>query len=127
MPGLIWFYYDFFEENCNSPVDEHISLMVILYFVISIIMFVLAINSCLNCREINACLISLYILSKLGLGITMLTFIQRDYYGNWDDNTCSYLKPLTLFWLIWNYVIICISFILGCIYFIGGLIECCDC
>ena len=124
MPGLIWFYYDFFEEQCNSPIDDDLSLMVIFYFVISIIMFALAINTCLDCRHINALILSIYILSKLGLGITMLVFVQGDYYGNWDDTTCSALKPLTLFWLIWNYIIICISFILGCIYFICPLCDC---
>ena len=90
-------------------------------------MFVMAINSCMDCECINACMLSLYILAKLGLGITMLVFIQGDYYGNWEDNSCSTLKPLTLFWLIWNYIIISISSILGLVYFVGGLIECCDC
>ena len=125
MPGLIWLYYDYDTTICNSPVDDHIPLMVIFYFVISIILFVVAINTCLDrCYIINAGIVSLYILSKLGLGITMLVFIQRDYYGDWENTICPNLKPLTLFWLIWNYIIICISFILGCIYFIFSLCDC---
>ena len=125
MPGLIWLYYDYDETLCNSPVDDDIPLMVIFYFVISIILLVVSINTCLNgCTIINACIVALYILSKLGLGITMLVYIQRDYYGDWDNTICPSLKPLTLFWLIWNYIIICISFILGCIYFIFPLCDC---
>ena len=98
--------------------------MVNFYFIISIIIIVIAFNTWFDCYEINAFIISLYILSKVGLGITMLVFIQRDYSGKWDDNVCNSLKPLTLFWLIWNYCIISISFILGCIYFICPLCDC---
>ena len=88
-------------------------------------MFILAIITCCEYHsEMKACILSLYILSKLGLGIIMLVFIQRDFSRSWEDNTCSYLKPLTLFWLIWNYIIISLTFILGCIYFIFGLVDC---
>ena len=100
------------------------SLMVVFYFIISIIMVIFSFNSCFNgCRHFYAFILSLYLLAKLGLGITMLVYIQRDYYGSWENNVCSSLKPLTLFWLIWNYIIICITFILTCIYFIFPLCD----
>ncbi len=91
--------------------------MVTFYFIISIILFVIALNTIFNCYVVNIGILSLYILSKVGLGITMLVFIQRDYNGNWDDNRCNLLKPFTIFWLIWNYVVISVSFILGIMYF----------
>ena len=98
--------------------------MVYFYFAISIIMIVIAFNTWFDCYAVNICILSVYIFSKVGLETTMLVFIQRDYSGNWDDNVCDSLKPLTLFWLIWNYCITSVSFIVGCIYFICPLCDC---
>ena len=127
LPGLIWFYYDYKDTLCDSPIDDDLSLMVTFYLAISIIMFIFAINTCIEgCRCYHAINIGLYLLFKLGIGITMLVYIQKDYYGNWENNTCSSLKPLTIFWLVWNYILICITFILSCIFFIFPILdECC--
>ena len=95
------------------------------YFGISIIMIVFAINTFISCyRGANALILGLYLLSKLGMEITMIFYIHKDYKGNWEDNVCSSLKSLTLFWLIWNYINVCITFILTLIYFIMPIIDC---
>ena len=101
--------------------------MVSFYLVISIIMFIFAVQTLIDrCRCLHAINIGTYLLAKIGIGITMLVYIQKDYYGDWDNNTCSNLKSWTLFWLVWNYIIICITFILSCIFFtIPILDECC--
>ena len=95
------------------------------YLGVSIILIVFTLNIFINSGKLNALLLSIYLLSKLGMGITMITFVQKDYYGNWEDNICSSLKSLTLFWLIWNYINICITFILTFIYFIFPIIDKC--
>ena len=127
LPGTIWFYYDYsYEVNCGSPVDDHLPLMVKLYFAISIIVFCFVLNSLLNgygCREFNACILGLYLLSKISLSITMLVYIQKDYKGNWDDNICTNLEPLTLYWLIWNYISVSITGIFTLIYFIFPICD----
>jgi len=46
----------------------------------------------------------------------MLIFVQNDYYESWENNICPNLKPLTTFWLIWNYIIISLSFIYSIIH-----------
>ena len=122
---MIWFYYDYDKTECGSPLDNHLSLMSRFYLGVSIIMIVFTLNIFINTRELNALLLSIYLLSKLGMGITMLVFVQKDYYGSWEDNVCSSLKSLTLFWLIWNYINICITFILTFIYFIFPIIDNC--
>ena len=118
-PGALWFYYDFDANSCSSPVDGDMSLMVIFYFVISIMICVLALNTCLpRCYELTACLLSIYWLAKISLAIIMLVNIQSDYYESWEYNTCSNLKLFTLLWLIWNYIVVCISVICLFIYII---------
>ena len=42
----------------------------------------------------------------------MITHIQTSYYKDWNNN----LKPLALFWLIWNYNAISLTFIYFLIY-----------
>ena len=118
-PGALWFYYDFDANSCNSPVDEDMSLMVIFYFVISIMICVLALNTCLpRCYELTAFLLFVYWLAKITLAIIMLVNIQNDYYESWEYNTCSNLKLFTLLWLIWNYIVVCVSVICLFIYII---------
>ena len=118
-PGALWFYYDFDSNSCNSPVDEDMSLMVIFYFVISIMICVLAVYTCFpHCYEITACFLVLYWLAKITLAIIMIVNIQTDYYESWEYNMCSNLKLFTLLWLIWNYIVVCVSVICLFIYII---------
>ena len=85
----------------------------------------MAINTCLDyCYVFNIGILVIYWWAKITLGIIMLITIQNDYYGSWDNNTCVALKPLTLFWLIWNYIIISISVFCFIIYI---TFPCCDC
>ena len=122
-PGALWFYYDFDANSCGSPVDQDMSLMVIFYFAISIMICVLALNTCLpRCYELTAFLLVIYWLAKITLAIIMLVNIQNDYYESWEYNTCSNLKLLTLLWLIWNYIVVCISVV--CL-FIYVIFPCC--
>ena len=118
-PGALWFYYDFDSNSCNSPVDEDMSLMVIFYFVISIMICVLAVYTCFpHCYEITACFLVLYWLAKITLAIIMIVNIQTDYYESWEYNMCPNLKLFTLLWLIWNYIVVCVSVICLFIYII---------
>ena len=88
-------------------------------------MFVFALNSCYErSRDVSICIYSLYLLSKLGLGITMIYFIQKDYNEDWNNNKCENLKSLSLFWLIWNYIIIGFTFIFALFYFIRQISMC---
>ena len=126
-PGSIWLYYDYNETLCGSPIDKHFSKMVIFYFIISILLLLVNLNSCCNrCECLNATTAFFYVFCKIGIGIAMLVFIQSDYPGNWESNVCGNLKGLALFWLIWNYFIVCVSAILGIGFIIFYTCEYCD-
>ena len=123
LPGLIWFHYEYTIDTkpCNSPLDNDLSLITILYFVYSIMILINSINTCKHFyKNVNRIIQIIFYLAKFGIFITMIVFIQRDYNGdwdNWDNNNCPSLKSLTLFWLIWNYIFNSINFIFGIIYF----------
>ena len=106
---------------CNSPLDNDLSLIIILYFVYSILILINSFNACkYYYNYFNRIIQIIFYIAKLGLFITMIVFIQRDYNGdwdNWDKNNCPSLKSLTLFWLIWNYVFNSINCIFGIVYF----------
>ena len=88
-------------------------------------MVVFALNSCYERnRDASICIYSLYLLGKLGLGITMIYFIQKYYNEDWNNNKCENLKSLSLFWLIWNYIIIGLTFIFALFYFIRQIYLC---
>ena len=55
----------------------------------------------------------------------MLTNVQNDYKRSWDDNLCSELKGLTLFWLIFNYIMLGVTFIYY-LFFMGRAYCECD-
>ena len=100
--------------------------MVICYFVVSLLLIIPTINANLNKRWafwMVKCLTYLYLIGKITVLLIMLINIQGSYNNDWNDNTCDSLKGLTLFWLIWNYCLIPITFIYG-ISFIGS--DCCD-
>ena len=65
----------------------------------------------------------LYLIGKLTILILMLVYVQKKYYEDWEYNICENLKSLTLTWLVWNYIMVCLSFIFFCVY-IGS--ACCD-
>ena len=49
-----------------------------------------------------------YLFVKIITGIIMLINIQKAYIEDWSNinNTCSNFKPLTLSWLILNYIMV---------------------
>ena len=55
--------------------------------------------------------------------LIMIINIQKSYYLSWEDTTCDNIEGLTLFWLIWNYFLISITFIYS-IAFVAS--SCCD-
>ena len=65
----------------------------------------------------------LYLVGKITILILMLVYVQTKYYQDWEFNTCEHIKPLTLTWLVWNYIMVCLSFIFFIVY-IGS--ACCD-
>ena len=66
-----------------------------------------------NIRDCDKCIIPVYIIGKIAVQIIMLINIHIDYQSEtgWDTNLCPNLESLTLFWLIWNYINICLTFI----------------
>ena len=127
-PGIIWFYYGFKEEECRAPTDESLAILVNCYFTISIFLLLPTMNMCAKKCCFDFCCIpflySIYILGKFVLMIIMLTNVQNDYKRSWDDNLCSELKGLTLFWLIFNYIMLGVTFIYY-LFFMG--IAYCEC
>ena len=129
MPGIIWFYYGNEEYKCKSPIDEDINTMVICYFVVALLLIIPLINSLLDHYAAHDCakfIPAVYLIGKLATQIIMIINVHIDYDSEigWDKNICPNLKSLTLFWLIWNYINISITFIYFIIY-IG--IGWCDC
>ena len=125
-PGIIWIYYGVDADYCKSPVDEEMSFMVICYFVTSLLLLIPLFISCLNCSigvYFAKSLMFLYLVGKSIVSIMMISHIQTSYYKDWNENKCDNLKPLTLFWLIWNYIAISLTFIYFLIY-IGS--TCCE-
>ena len=101
--------------------------MVIFYFIGALLLFIPAITTCLNKFSTFyyvKYMIFFYSFGKLVLQTLMLIFIQIDYVGSWNENVCQYLKPLTLFWLIWDYITICISLIYLVLYLIIFICHC---
>ena len=90
------------------------AVLVICYFVIGILLLIPLLSIYLNkyyhfifVKIINV----LYLAGKLTVLIIMIVYVQSDYNRNWEDNTCDNLKPLTTFWLVWNYIIMSLTFI----------------
>ena len=121
LPGIIWLYYGFSSDVCNSPLDDYFNLFKIFYLVVFGVLFVCTIIAIVDFNldkyySINALLV--YVLVKLGLGMTMLVIIQHNYYNGLESNECPSLKSLTIFWLVWNYIFVLIHLI----YFLFSLI-----
>ena len=97
--------------------------LVICYFVGSIILLLPAMNMCAKACCCDFCCVSFlhsaYLIGKLVLLIIMLVFAQLDYNKNWEENTCPELKDLTLFWLIFNYIMLAATFVYYIIF--GGI------
>ena len=125
-PGIIWLYYGLNTINCRSPVDEIIPLMVRFYFAIPFLLFIIMFNTSIktyDCFTFIKFLMFLYLIGKITILILMLVYVQTKYYQDWEFNTCEHIKSLTLTWLIWNYIMVCVSFIFFIVY-IGS--ACCD-
>ena len=129
MPGIIWFYYGSEEYKCKSPIDGDISTMVICYFVVALLLIIPLINSLLErnaARDCDKYILAVYIIGKIAVQIIMIVNIHADYISEdgWDKNLCSNLESLTLFWLIWNYINIGLTFIYFIIYIAIAWCKC---
>ena len=129
MPGIIWFYYGNEEYKCKSPIDEDINTMIICYFVVSLLLIFPLIYSLLDRYAAHDCakfMPAVYLIGKLATQIVMIINVHIDYNSEigWDKNICPNLESLTLFWLIWNYINISITFIYFITYIGIGWCEC---
>ena len=93
-------------------------MMIICYLIIAILLLIPAMTTC--CNSYRAfCFVktitTFYLISKISLQITMLVNIQNDFNDSWEYNICSSFVSWTKFWLIWNYIILALTFI----YFVG--------
>ena len=98
-------------------------------FVVALLLIVPLINSLLDHYAAHDCakfIPAVYLICKLATQIIMIINVHIDYDSEigWDKNTCPNLQSLTLFWLIWNYINISITFIYFIIYIGIGWCEC---
>ena len=102
--------------------------IVAVYFAISLILLIPIINMC--SKKLFCCdgiisitvLYLMYLSIKIIFLISLLIPIHVHYYWDWDDNLCPELKDLTLFWLIFNYIML-VATIVYSIFF--GIVTCC--
>ena len=103
--------------------------MIICYFVVGLLLIIPFINALLDRYAAHDCakfILAAYLMGKLAVQIIMIINVQIDYdaeYG-WDKTICPNLESLTLFWLVWNYINICVTFIYFVIYIAIGWFEC---
>ena len=127
IPSIIWFYYFFSGNECNSPVDDIISTICIFYCIIIVLFIILGIINFLKyycnseCMDaIKFCFPYLYLVAILTLLIIIGIKVQIKYFDNWENNTCNYLKGFVLAWQINNYIqmikflLICVLYCYGC-------------
>ena len=109
----MWFYYAFIDENCNTPLDEDLSAIIICYFVISLLIFCPIFFSC--CDEFSRGNITfswiLYTIGKTVIIIIMLCYVHSDLSGIWNDKVCPNQYILSIFWIIFNYMQLVYSWI----------------
>ena len=101
------------------------STMTICYFVTALLILIPVLNTCLNeggCFCFVKFLLFLYLAGKFTVLIIMLVHVQNAYYKSWEENLCKDLESFTLFWLIWNYIMLSLSFI----YFLTYIVGACD-
>ena len=113
-PGSVWFYYVISSSECNSPIDEDIPTLIICYFITGLLLLIPTLALCLNkyyCFIFVKIILILYLIGKLTILIIMLSNVQSDFYKDWNDCCCDNLKTITTFWLVWNYIIMILSFI----------------
>ena len=127
LPGIIWFYYKYNGDICDSPLDDNITLYTIYYYILFSIFLLFAFLS-LYVENIcfRICFIVIYAVIITTFSIVMVIQVQIEYNENWENNKCELLKSLTLFWLILNYVLnfglLALIIIIGFIYFILYLV-----
>ena len=97
----MWFYYKFSSEDCESPVDDIMNTMIILY---SISIAILIISSIFIIKTDDLLPLACCKFLIAILIIIMLVLTQKKYNKSWETNTCENLKSLTKGWLIWNYI-----------------------
>ena len=102
VPSIMWFYYKFFIDDCESPVDDIMNIMTILYYVaVPLIIIACVLIICYKSAYVY---IMLFFLPNTILTIVLIILAQIKYNKSWENNTCSNLKLLTKGWLIWNYI-----------------------
>ena len=129
MPGIIWFYYGNEEYKCKSPIDEDINTIIFCYFLVAILLIIPLIYSLVGhytAYDLCISMPAVYLVGKIAIQGKMISSVHRDYNSEigWDKNICPNLESLTLFWLIWNYINISITFIYFIIYIGIGWCEC---
>ena len=130
MPSIIWFYYFFSYNECNSPVDDIMPTICIFYYIIIGLFIILGIINICKCfcdtgniDGIKYCFLFLYISAISTFLIIIGIKVQIKYFDNWENNTCNYLQGFILAWLINNYfqiiiyLFIYVSYCIGCIVF----------
>ena len=98
----MWFYYKFLNDDCESPVDDIMTTMSILYYVAIPLIIIACVLSI--CYKNELAYIMLFLLPNTILSIVMIILTQIKYNKSWENNTCFNLESLTKGWLIWNYI-----------------------
>ncbi len=134
VPSILWFYYFFSGNECNSPVDDIISTVCIFYFII-IGLFILyaLIRIFISIFEVKSRVIIVYCYTYLNNVVTSILLIiiqfkvQIKYFDNWENNTCNNLKEFILAWLIINYFHLFLLFLIfAFIYYYFYIVICTD-
>ena len=114
------------EEKCNAPIEFELSIYIGFYLAISISLLIPTMNMCSKkccCGVFFAPFLYLvYLFIKILILIILIPIIHIRYIWDWDDNLCPELKDLTLFWLIFNYIML-VATIVYSIFF--GIVTCC--
>ena len=126
IPSIIWFYYLYSDNECNSPVDNTMSTICIFYYII-IGLFIIYTIVCIFKFGLDEDCIKMYLKFLYLIVISILSFImviivQVKYCNNWENNSCNNLKGFILAWLICNYI----QIILHLLIFSYFCCECCS-
>ena len=107
VPSILWFYYFFSGNECNSPMDDIILTICILYSIIILCYIIYAIINIfkfnLEEENIKYVITHIYLIPVSILLIIIQIKVQMNYCNNWENNTCNNLKGFILAWLIINY------------------------
>ena len=96
VPSILWFYYFFSGNECNSPMDDIILTICILYSIIILCYIIYAIINIfkfnLEEENIKYVITHIYLIPVSILLIIIQIKVQMNYCNNWENNTCNNLK-----------------------------------